>query len=106
MKIMNIQPQKFVKSLALVTPLLLTTPALKAQTFELEQDSFYKSNELLIEEPADSMLLSPEVKVANDTIYPAIVVDISEFTSTRTWSNKEDVANRINSLSFFSSPNN
>lgn len=35
-----------------------------------------------------------------------IVVDISEFTSTRTWSNKEDVANRINSLSFFSSPNN
>lgn len=78
MKIMNIQPQKFVKSLALVTPLLLTTPALKAQTFELKQDSFYKSNELLIEEPADSMLLSPEVKVANDTIYPAIVVDISE----------------------------
>ena len=78
MKILNLQAPKLVKSLMLTTPLLLATPSLRAQSIELQQDVFYKSNELFIEEPADSILLSPEVKVANDTIYPAVVVDISE----------------------------
>lgn len=78
MRILNIQLPKVVKSLVVMTPLLLATPALKAQNYGQQQDIFCKTLDAEFLEVPDSMLLSPEVQVGNDVIYPAIVVDLSE----------------------------
>ena len=78
MKILNIQAPRIVKNLLVATPLLLASTVLKAQNLSAGQDVFVKSPELVQEGIEPSMMLSPEIKVANDTIYPALVVDLSE----------------------------
>ena len=79
MKIINnIHIPKVVKAMAVATPLLLMSPALKAQQYGLQTDVFEKTNYTTTFDAPDSMQFSPEVKVANDIIYPALVVDLSE----------------------------
>ena len=79
MKVLKVQQiPKFIKSLAIATPLLLSTPTLKAQAYEQKQDYFEKSQATLITEVPDSMLESPELQVGEEYIYPAVVIDLSE----------------------------
>lgn len=79
MKIFSVQIPRIVKSIAISTPLLFAPQALKAQQFEPVQDVFIKSQDnVQALEEEDSIFLSPEIKVGNDTIYPAMVVDLSE----------------------------
>lgn len=80
MKIQNIQLPKIIKSLAIATPLLLASPAIRAQQIETnQQDVFIKTvapkDKKII---ADSLFMSPELIVGGKEIYPAIVVDLSE----------------------------
>lgn len=77
MKIAKVQIPRIVKSLAITAPLLLTTPALKAQENNT-QDCFIKSNTTCITETPDSMLESKSLKVGDDYVYPAVVIDLSE----------------------------
>lgn len=80
MKIFKIQMSNFVKGLMIASPLILASQALNARS-NLQQDVFVKSNTTTINKEfliPDSMELSPVVEVAGDTIYPAVVVDLSE----------------------------
>lgn len=77
MKIAKVQIPTIVKSLVIATPLLLTTPVLKAQENNT-RDCFVKTRTTSIIETPDSMLESKPIKVADDYIYPAVVIDLSE----------------------------
>ena len=79
MKIAKVQIPRIVKSIAITAPLLLTTPALKAQENNT-QDCFIKSNTTCITETPDSMLESKPIKVGDSEIYPAVIVDLSKKT--------------------------
>ncbi len=80
MQIKSIQIPKIMKNLAVVTPLLLATQTIKPQKIEgLQQDVFVRTEAVKDElKVADSMLMSPELIVAGEAIYPAVVVDLSE----------------------------
>lgn len=78
MKVLNVQIPRLVKTLAVTAPLLLATPLMKAQQFETTQDVFVKTSDIKDSEIADSLFLSPEVIVAGEPVYPAVVVDLSE----------------------------
>lgn len=78
MRILSIQAPRVIKSLAIAAPLLLASPIMKAHKFQAEQDVFVKTEACPCDSIDKEMLCSPVVEVANDTIYPAVVVDISE----------------------------
>ena len=80
MKIQSIQLPKIVKALAVATPLLMASPAIKAQSLEgVSEDVFIRSEEISDDvKIPEEMLMSPELSVGGETVYPAIVVSLSE----------------------------
>lgn len=79
MKIFNcVQIPKVARNIAFATPLLFASTIVNAQQNSLQQDVFEKSEEFMMNCVADSMLVSPEVQMGKDIIYPAVVVDLSE----------------------------
>jgi len=77
MKIQQVRFPQILKATMISVPILLGSQNLKSQDKVLDRDVFEKSKTELTE-VADSMLESPAIKVGNDTIYPAIVIDLSE----------------------------
>ena len=77
--IKNIHTPKFIKNLAIATPLLLSIPLVNALEKSPNADRFEKENVKENFIPVnESDEYSPEIKVGNKTVYPAIVVDKSE----------------------------
>ena len=74
MKISKVQIPSFIKNIALTAPLLFATNNVLAQN-SLKQDVFEKSEKINY---TDKTSFSPKVKIDGNTVYPAIVVDISE----------------------------
>ena len=78
MKISKIQIPQFVKTLAVVTPLVMASSFSKAQTVEQDSDIFVKSNKISLTDIPASRLESQPIKVGEERIYPAVLVDLSE----------------------------
>lgn len=77
MKISKIQIPNFIKTTVATAPLLLATQGFAAQNSILQEDVFEKSKK---QEKVEPNSLSPAVKIDGHTIYPALVVDISDET--------------------------
>lgn len=69
---------KFVKCIAVATPLIFANPVSNGQNKTLEKDEFVKTTQTMTKLEPVSKLYSPAIKVGNDVVYPAIVADISE----------------------------
>lgn len=79
MKVQSIQLPKIIRNIAITAPLLLASPIVNGQNIKtLQKDEFIKSEEFQPIEIADSMFMSPELTVGDKTVYPAIVVNLSE----------------------------
>ena len=79
MKVQSIQLPKIIRNIAITAPLLLASPIVNGQNIKtLQKDEFIKSEEFQPIEIADSMFMSPELTVGDKTVYPAIVVSLSE----------------------------
>lgn len=68
------------KNILLLTPLLLLSPKVSSIERMPGKDTFVKEVNKFSDDNIqnDSIILSPAIKVANDTIYPAVVIDKSE----------------------------
>ena len=77
MKISKVQIPSLIKNVALTVPLLLATNSIKAQNNQLETDVFQRSEKVKI---VDKNEFSPRVKIDGKTVYPSLVVDISDET--------------------------
>ena len=77
MKVSKVQIPNFVKTIVAATPLLMATQGLAAQSVGLQKDVFIKSDKKEVVDVNDE---SPAVKIDGHTIYPALVVDISDET--------------------------
>ena len=78
MKISNVQFHSLIKKVAITAPVLFATQVAVAQKPTLTQDVFEKSENIENEILEEQGLISPEIFVAGETVYPAIVVDLSE----------------------------
>ena len=76
MKISKIHFPKLARTTALTVPFLFSSVLSKGQIQENKQDVFIKSNPL--EVVTDSISTSPAVIIADQCVYPAVVVDLSE----------------------------
>ena len=75
----NVQIPRVVQSFMIAAPLLMSNNIIRAQQVSDGKDVFIKSQEICAAiEGKDPMEFSPEVEVANDIIFPAVVVDLSE----------------------------
>lgn len=75
----KIKTPNFIKNIMLAAPLIAAAPFINALEKSPAQDKFEKttvSEEVIPIHPNDSF--SPEIKVGDETVYPAIVVDKSE----------------------------
>ena len=77
MKVSKVQIPNFVKTIVAATPLLMATQGLAAQSVGLQKDVFIKSDKKEVVDVNDE---SPAVKIDGYTIYPVLVVDISDET--------------------------
>lgn len=79
MKVTRVQIPNLIKNVVLTTPLLFATQNLSADSFVQERDVFVKNEN--IKSPKNSLeanALSPEVRLAGTTVYPALVIDLSD----------------------------
>ena len=76
MKINAISTPKFVKTLAILSPLFVTGASMQMKAGEPKKDEFIKTE--IVE--TENSKRSPEIQVGNYTINPTIVVDKSENT--------------------------
>ena len=79
MKITKVQIPNFIKNAALTVPLLLAASTITAKDTNLNNDVFVKTEQ--IDSPKDtreSVFMAPAVKLAGTTVYPAIVIDLSD----------------------------
>lgn len=81
MKVLNIHIPRVVKTLSIVTPLLLTTPAKSINKEVDRSDEFVKTtNEESFHFTTNPMNHAIWISVGNKTIFPNIIVDLSENT--------------------------
>ena len=71
----KVRVPNFIKNIMVAAPLVLAAPIANALVRTPEKDTFEQQRIIAVHDKVD---LSPAIKVANDTIYPAVVIDKSE----------------------------
>lgn len=79
MKITKVQIPNLIKNIALTTPFLLATSTTLAKDTSLDRDVFIKKEQVgSPKDTRESIVMAPSVKLAGTTVYPAIVIDLSD----------------------------